>query len=112
MEISKAQDIEAGDGTTTVVVIAGALLSACEILLERGIHPTIISEGFQIALDRAIPILETLKTPISLTDKEGLRTCVNTSLASKVVSQNSDVLAPIAVDAVLKVLLFFFERLN
>lgn len=112
VEISKAQDIEAGDGTTTVVVIAGALLSACELLLEKGIHPTIISEGFQVALDKALTILDTLKAPIDLADKEALRTCVITSLASKVVSQNSDVLAPIAVDSVLHVInLLNFESL-
>lgn len=104
VEISKAQDIEAGDGTTSVVVIAGALLSACDILLEKGIHPTIISEGFQLALDKALTILETLKAPVDLADKEALRTCVTTSLSSKVVSQNSDILAPIAVDAVLKII--------
>lgn len=43
VEISKSQDIEAGDGTTSVVVIAGALLNACQVLLEKGIHPTAIS---------------------------------------------------------------------
>lgn len=43
VEISKSQDIEAGDGTTSVVVIAGALLNACQVLLEKGIHPTQIS---------------------------------------------------------------------
>lgn len=43
VEISKSQDIEAGDGTTSVVVIAGALLNACQLLLEKGIHPTQIS---------------------------------------------------------------------
>jgi len=42
----KSQDIEAGDGTTSVVVIAGALLNACQLLLEKGIHPTQISQGF------------------------------------------------------------------
>lgn len=46
VEISKAQDIEAGDGTTSVAVMAGSLLGACETLLERQIHPTTISEGF------------------------------------------------------------------
>lgn len=46
VEISKSQDIEAGDGTTSVVVIAGALLNACQVLLEKGIHPTQISQGF------------------------------------------------------------------
>jgi T-complex protein 1 subunit delta len=50
VEISKAQDVEAGDGTTSVVVIAGSLLNVCSNLLDRGIHPTIISEGFQLAL--------------------------------------------------------------
>jgi T-complex protein 1 subunit delta len=46
VEISKAQDIEAGDGTTSVVVIAGALLRACQDLLQKGLHPTQISDGF------------------------------------------------------------------
>ena len=46
VEISKAQDIEAGDGTTSVVVIAGSLLKACQELLSKGIHPAAISEGF------------------------------------------------------------------
>lgn len=56
-----------------------------------------------MALDKGLTILETLKKPVDLADKEALRTCVVTSLASKVVSQNTDVLAPIAVDAVLRV---------
>jgi len=45
VEISKAQDVEAGDGTTSVVVLAGALLKAAESLLDMGIHPNIVSEG-------------------------------------------------------------------
>jgi T-complex protein 1 subunit delta len=54
VEISKAQDIEAGDGTTSVVVIAGALLRACQDLIEKGIHPSAISEGFAVALNKAV----------------------------------------------------------
>lgn len=57
VEISKAQDIEAGDGTTSVVVIAGALLNVCELLMQKGIHPTTISEGFQLALQKSLEIL-------------------------------------------------------
>ncbi len=49
-EISKAQDVEAGDGTTSVVVLAGSFLKAAEFLLDQGIHPNIVSEGFQQAL--------------------------------------------------------------
>lgn len=70
MEISKAQDIEAGDGTTSVVVVAGALLKACELLLEKGIHPTTISEGYQLALAKALEVLQEMKQPVSLEDRE------------------------------------------
>lgn len=104
VEISKAQDIEAGDGTTSVVVICGALLHACQILLDKGIHPTTISEGFQVALDESLKILSTISTPVDLTDRNQLIECVNTALSSKVVSANSKELSPIAVDAVLKIM--------
>lgn len=51
VDLSKSQDIECGDGTTTVVVMAGALLQCALVLLEKGIHPTVISEGFNNALE-------------------------------------------------------------
>lgn len=54
--MSRAQDVEAGDGTTTVVVIAGAFLDAAEKLLDKGIHPTAISESFQRAAGHAIKV--------------------------------------------------------
>jgi len=104
VEISKAQDVEAGDGTTSVVVIAGALLNACQLLLEKGIHPTSISEGFQVALDKSLEILNSIAKPIDINDKEALKTCVVTSLSSKIVSASSDILAPIAVEAVHKII--------
>lgn len=59
VELSRAQDIEAGDGTTSVVVIAGALLDAAEKLLQKGIHPTVISDGFQKALQMALQVWNT-----------------------------------------------------
>ena len=58
MELSKAQDIEAGDGTTSVVVLAGSLLGACERLLEKGINASVIAESFQKAAAKACEILE------------------------------------------------------
>ena len=58
VEISKAQDIEAGDGTTSVVVMAGALLKACQDLLAKGIHPAAISDGFSVALSKATEIID------------------------------------------------------
>lgn len=103
VELSRAQDIEAGDGTTTVVVIAGAFLNASEKLLSRGIHPTAISESFQRAATRAVEILTSISTPVELNNREQLVRSASTSLNSKVVSQQSSLLAPLAVDAVLKV---------
>jgi len=102
VEISKAQDTEAGDGTTTVAVMAGALLNSAQNLLDKNIHPSTISEGYQLALDHAVKILETIEKPVDLSDHETLVQNAITSLSSKVVSQYSQVLAPIAVDAVLK----------
>jgi len=104
VELSKAQDVEAGDGTTSVVVIAGALLQAAEKLLSKGIHPQTITEAFLQAVDKAEQILEEVAVPVDLNDREKLIEAAATSLNSKVVSQQSDFLSPLAVDAVLKVI--------
>jgi len=104
VELSKAQDIEAGDGTTSVVVIAGSLLGAAQRLLEKGIHPTTISESFQRAASKAVEFLEEMATPIELTDREHLLKIATTSLSSKVVSHYSSLLSPICVDSVLRVI--------
>lgn len=88
VQTSIAQDIEAGDGTTSVVVIAGSLLNACAQLMDLGIHPTKISDGFAEALKKALEVLNTMSTKIDLTDTEYLVKCVETALSSKVVSQN------------------------
>ena len=96
--------MEAGDGTTTVVVLAGALLDAASSLLAKGIHPTAISESFQKAASMGVRLLETrCAIPVELTDRETLIRIASTSLNSKVVSQNASLLAPMAVDAILRV---------
>lgn len=103
VELSRAQDVEAGDGTTSVVVVAGALLEAVEKLLNMGIHPTAISDAFQRCAKKAVEILASMSRPIELDDRETLIKLASTALNSKVVSQQSSLLAPIAVDSVLKV---------
>ena len=100
VELSQAQDVEAGDGTTSVVVVAGSLLGAAEKMLNKGIHPTIIAESFQKAAAKAVEFLADISTPVELNDRESLLRAASTSLNSKIVSQYSSVLAPIAVDAV------------
>ena len=102
VDLSAAQDVEAGDGTTSVVVIAGSLLGAADRLLAKGIHPTIISESFQRAAAAAVQTLEEMSQPISLSDRTTLLQAASTSLSSKIVSQYSNLLGPMAVDAVLK----------
>lgn len=88
VELSKAQDVEAGDGTTSVVVVAGALLSASSQLLEKGIHPSIIAESFLGAAQKAVEILRGMAIPVDLSNRESLIKCVITSLSSKVCSHN------------------------
>lgn len=119
VDLSAAQDVEAGDGTTSVVVIAGSLLGAADRLLAKGlqvdlffyrpttnnvkgIHPTVISESFQRAAAAAVKVLEDMSHPISLSDRTTLLQAASTSLSSKIVSQHSNLLGPIAVDAVLR----------
>lgn len=103
VEVSGAQDAEAGDGTTSVVILAGALLGAAEKLLNKGIHPTIIAESFQRAAKRSVEILLDMSHKISLQDRNALIRAAATSLSSKIVSQYSSFLAPLAVDCVLSV---------
>ena len=109
VELSKAQDVEAGDGTTSVVVIAGSLLSASSKLLGRGIHATTISESFQECTAKAVEVLTKMAKPIELTDRATLLKSASTSLNSKVVSQYSGILGPMSVDAVLKVSFLSFK---
>lgn len=103
VQLSKSQDIVAGDGTTTVVVLCGALLNATLDLLGRGIHPSGISDAFAVALEKSLKIVEGMAVHVDLSNREALIQAADTSLNSKVVSQYKALLAPIAVDAVLRV---------
>jgi T-complex protein 1 subunit delta len=106
VELSASQDVAAGDGTTTVAVLAGAFLDACSGLLRKGIHPRTIASSFLSASEYACTAIETSSAtiPINLSDRDALLNAVTTCLSSKVVSENSELLAPIAVDSVLTLL--------
>ncbi|KAL0246311.1 hypothetical protein GEMRC1_007523 [Eukaryota sp. GEM-RC1] len=103
IDLSKSQDVEAGDGTTSVVVFTGSLLRSAHRLLEKGLHAAQIFEGFGIAWRKAIEIIEELAIPVDLTDHSILELNATTSLSSKVVSHSADILAPLAVKAVTSV---------
>jgi T-complex protein 1 subunit delta len=85
-------------------VLAGGLLGAAQKLLEKGIPPMAIAESFQRAAQFIVEELKTIAKPVKLSDRETLIKNAKTSLNSKVVSQHSEVLAPLAVDAVLRVI--------
>ncbi|KAF8746145.1 hypothetical protein AX14_000190 [Amanita brunnescens Koide BX004] len=104
VDLSAAQDVEAGDGTTSVVVLAGSLLGAAEKMLQKGIHPTTIAESFLKASTKAVEYLTDLSMPLDLNDRASLLRAASTSLNSKIVSQYSSILAPIAVDAVTRLI--------
>jgi len=103
VEIAKAQDAEVGDGTTSVVVIAGELLSKAEELIEKEVHPTTIIEGYRKAAVKALEIIDQISIPVSLEDRETLKKIAKTAMAAKVVSEDADYLAGLAVEAVLRV---------
>jgi hypothetical protein len=104
VELSKSQDVVAGDGTTSVTVLAGSILGKCMTLVAKGVHPTVISDALGRCADKAVEVLRGMAEPVELGDREALTRAASTSLNSKVVSQYSSLLAPIAVDCVLRVL--------
>ena len=103
VELSKSQDVVAGDGTTSVTVLAGSILDKCMSLVQRGVHPTVISDALGKCAEKAVAVLREMSLPVDLGDHEVLVKAASTSLNSKVVSQYSQLLAPIAVDCVLRV---------
>ena len=105
VELSKSQDDEIGDGTTGVVVLAGALLEQAADLIDKGIHPIRIADGYDQACEVAVAELNKISDTIEFSkkDTQTLHRVAKTSLGSKIVSKAHDQFAQIAVDAVLSV---------
>lgn len=104
VELSQSQDNEIGDGTTGVVVLAGALLEQAETLLDRGLHPIRIADGFELAAQFATNHLDKIAKSFDIvSSKQHLIHAAKTALGSKVVSRCSERFADIAVEAVLSV---------
>lgn len=105
VQLSQSQDDEIGDGTTGVVVLAGALLEQAEALLDRGIHPIRIADGFELAAQCATKYLDSIAEPFPIKedDIEPLIRVAMTTLGSKIVNKCHRQMAEIAVNAVLTV---------
>ena len=103
VEISKTTDNEVGDGTTSAVVLAGALLEKAEDLIAKDVHPTIIVDGYRKAAEKALEILEQISIKVKPTDKVSLNHIAQTSMQTKLVADNSAELASLIVDSLLQV---------
>ncbi|KAJ5164342.1 Chaperone tailless complex polypeptide 1 [Penicillium coprophilum] len=105
VELSQSQDEEIGDGTTGVVVLAAAMLEQASDLIDKGIHPIRIADGYDQACEIAVAELDRISDEITFSsdDHTNLLKVAKTSLGSKIVSKSHDQFAKIAVDAVLSV---------
>ena len=104
VEVAKAQDNKAGDGTTSAVIIAGELLSKAEELVEKGVHPTVVIEGYKKAAEKSLETLDKLAMSIDLkTGKDYLKKAAITAMASKLVADHKEYLADLVVKAMMAV---------
>jgi len=103
VEVAKAQDNEAGDGTTSAVIIAGELLNRAEELIDKNVHPTIIIDGYRKAAEKALETLEKIAIKIDPTSPEYLKKAAMTAMASKLIADYKEYFADLAVKAMLEV---------
>src|SRR3989337_1238670 len=103
VEISKTTDNEVGDGTTSAVILAGALLENAESLINQDVHPIIIVDGYRKAAKKAKQYLEEIADVVTANDKSILQKIAKTAMQTKLVRKDSDQLADIIVKAILEV---------
>eukprot|EP00437_Effrenium_voratum_P020347 CAMPEP_0181452522 /NCGR_PEP_ID=MMETSP1110-20121109/29249_1 /TAXON_ID=174948 /ORGANISM="Symbiodinium sp., Strain CCMP421" /LENGTH=564 /DNA_ID=CAMNT_0023576805 /DNA_START=48 /DNA_END=1742 /DNA_ORIENTATION=- len=100
IELSRAQDEEVGDGTTSVIILAGELLGVAEPLLEKKLHPTLIVSGYMKALEDAQTLLKEIAYPVNVDDPEALREIVRGSIDTKFAARFGTLISDLAVQAV------------
>lgn len=105
VEIAKSQDAEVGDGTTSVVILAGEFLKQCKPFVEEGVHPRVIIKAFRKATKLALDRMEELGVKINRDNPEEYRSllekCAATSMSSKLIHQQKDFFSKMVVDAVM-----------
>lgn len=104
IELSRTQDEEVGDGTTSVIILAGEMLHMAEPFLEKNVHPTVIVRGYVRALEDAIKIVDELSFPIDTNDKAQMLKIVNSCIGTKFTNQFGNLMAELALDAVTTVM--------
>lgn len=100
IELSRAVDEQTGDGTTSVIILAGEVIALAEPLLKRGLHPIVITQGYQRALDCLLTIAPKLAFAVDTTDKDTMLKVIDNSLGTKFVNRWSELMCSLAYDAV------------
>jgi T-complex protein 1 subunit gamma len=103
IELSRAQDEEVGDGTTSVIVLTGEMLVMAEPLLMRAIHPTVIVQGYTRALQKATETCAAIAKPISVTDMEAMTALVKSCIGTKFSARWGDLVIKLALEATMRV---------
>ncbi|MCK9631478.1 MAG: thermosome subunit [Methanoregula sp.] len=103
IEVAHTQDDEVGDGTTTAVILVGALMEQAEGMLEQGIHPTVIAEGYRMGMEKALEITSSLSLKVDPSDRKTLLKIADTAITGKSIEQVKKKLDGIIVDAVMTV---------
>jgi len=104
IELSRAQDEEVGDGTTSVIILAGEMLILSEPLLRQNLlHPTVIVRGYNLALQEALEICKKQAIDVDLTNKDLMRKLVQSTVGTKFSSRWNDLMVNLALQAVLTV---------
>eukprot|EP00930_Biecheleria_cincta_P045029 TRINITY_DN3102_c0_g2_i1.p1 TRINITY_DN3102_c0_g2~~TRINITY_DN3102_c0_g2_i1.p1 ORF type:complete len:560 (-),score=129.78 TRINITY_DN3102_c0_g2_i1:54-1733(-) len=99
IELSRAQDEEVGDGTTSVIILAGEMLGVAEPLLEKKLHPTVIVSGYMKALEDAQEVMKELAYPVDIDDPEAIREIVRGSIDTKFSSRWGTLISDLAIKA-------------
>ncbi len=104
VEVAKTQEDEVGDGTTTAVILAGELLKNAEDLLDKNIHPTVITKGFRLAADKAQELLLRSAENVDINDDDILNKIAMTAMTGKGAETAKEKLAELCVKAVKRVI--------
>ncbi len=103
IEVSRTQDEEVGDGTTTAVILVGALMEQAETLLNKKIHPTVICRGYRMGMQKALEILQSMASKTDPYNKDVMKKIVQTAITGKSIEDVKDKISEISVEAVIKV---------
>ncbi|KAF8801753.1 T-complex protein 1 [Phlegmacium glaucopus] len=100
IELSRTQDEECGDGTTSVIILAGEILAQSLSQLERDIHPVVIISAYNKALKEALEIIKRISIPIDINNDDEMLALIKTSIGTKFVARWSDLMCKLALQAV------------